>query len=162
MKKTSLLFTLVFGLSLTTALLWLLGRQNPLAAAAQLAPDSGADWDGLSAGVPTVISGTGKYQMWYQGRGLSFYNQYALGYAESPDGVTWEKYAGNPVLEPGDPGEWDSNYRGQIALIKDGGLYKMWYSGGASTGPWQTGYATSTDGLEWDIYSGNPVLEAGG
>ena len=76
------------------------------------------------------------------------------------DGVTWQKHTGNPVLGPGDPGDWDSAYRGQIALIEDGGLYKMWYSGGAFSGPWQVGYATSADGLVWDIYAGNPFLKA--
>ena len=100
--------------------------------------------------------------MWYQGMGLSFVGWgFALGYAESPDGETWQKYAGNPVLEPGESGEWDSAYRGQVALIEDGGLYKMWFSGAGTSGPWQTGYATSTDGLDWEIYSGNPVLEVG-
>jgi hypothetical protein len=75
--------------------------------------------------------------------------------------VTWQKYAGNPVLKPGEPGAWDSAYRGQIALIEDGATYKMWYSGAAFNGPWQVGYATSNDGLDWDIYAGNPVLPAG-
>ena len=162
MKKTSLLFTLVFGLSLTTALLWLLGSQNPPAAAAQLASSSAGDWDGLSAGTSTVISSTGKYRMWYQGRGLSFYNQFSLGYAKSLNGLTWDKSSSNPVLIPGDPGEWDSFYRGQVAVIEEGGVYKMWYSGGASSGPWQTGYATSANGIDWVIYSQNPVLQAGG
>jgi len=137
--------------------------QNPSAVAAPYAPQSGADWDGLNVGVPMVISDTGTYRMWYEGWGLTFYGWGgALGYAESPDGLNWQKYTGNPVLGPGDPGEWDSAYRGQIALFKDGGLYKMWYSAGAFSGPWQTGYATSTNGLEWNIYAGNPVLTAGG
>jgi len=109
-----------------------------------------------------VIKDNGEYKMWFQGRGLSFYNQYGLGYATSPDGVSWEKYADNPVMTPGEPGEWDSQYRGQIALIKDGSIFKMWFSGGPQDGPWQTGYATSLDGINWEIYAENPVLESGG
>ena len=163
MKGNQWIIALTLALGLVLALLWVLVDQNSPAVAAPLAPESGANWDGLGVSVPMVISGTGKYQMWYQGKGPSFYGWgFALGYAESPDGVNWGKYAGNPVLEPGETGEWDGAYRGQVAVIKDGATYKMWYSGGASTGPWQTGYATSTDGVEWDIYAGNQVLEAGG
>ena len=162
MKEKGLFITLVLGLSLTLALLWALGDHNPPAMAAPLVPPSGRDWDGLSIGGPAVISAAGQYHMWYQGRGLSFYGfGSALGYAASSDGLAWAKYAGNPVLEPGEPGEWDSAYRGQVAVLEEGGLYKMWYSGGPPDGAWQTGYATSTNGLDWNIYSGNPVLEAG-
>jgi hypothetical protein len=162
MKDKTLFITLALGLSLALALLWAVGSESAPATAAPLAPQSAGDWDGLSAGTPTVILDTGTYRMWYHGKGLTFYGWgFSLGYAESPDGLTWEKYAGNPVLEPGEPGEWDSAYRGQVALLKDDGLYKMWYSGAAPGGSWQTGYATSVDGLAWDIYAGNPVLTPG-
>jgi hypothetical protein len=162
MKLRIVFVTLVLGFGLALVLLWTLGDQKSSAVAAPLAPESEGDWDGLSVGTPVVISSTGQYRMWYQGMGLSFVGWgFALGYAESPDGETWQKYAGNPVLEPGESGEWDSAYRGQIALIEDGDLYKMWFSGAGTSGPWQTGYATSTDGLDWEIYSSNPVLEVG-
>ena len=162
MKNKYLFITLALGMILTMALLGVLGAQNAPVQAAPHAAESGADWDGLSVSGPTVISDTGTYRMWYEGRGLTFYGWGAtLGYAESTDGVTWAEYPGNPVLEPGEPGEWDSAYRGQVAVLEDGGLYKMWYSGGPSSGSWQTGYATSSDGLDWEIYAGNPVLEAG-
>jgi hypothetical protein len=38
----------------------------------------------------------------------------------------------------------------------------MWYTGGQNKIPWQTGYATSTNGLDWSIYDGNPVIASGG
>ena len=162
MKIRILFVTMALGFGLALALLWAIGDQKTSAVAAPLAPELGGDWDGLSVGMPVVISSTGQYRMWYQGRGLSFIDWgNALGYAELTDGETYQKYAGNPVLEPGEFGEWDSAYRGQIALIEDGGIYKMWFSGAGTSGPWQTGYATSSDGLDWEIYSGNPVLEVG-
>ncbi|MDH4208811.1 MAG: hypothetical protein OEV76_08050, partial [Anaerolineae bacterium] len=163
MKSRCSVITLVLGMILTLALLGVLAAQNAPARAAPLAAESGADWNGLSVSSPTVISDSGTLVMWYHGRGLSWYGWgSSLGYADSTDGVNWTEYSGNPVLEPGDPGEWDSAYRGQVAVLEDGGVYKMWYSGGPFSGPWQVGYATSNDGLEWDIYAGNPVLEAGG
>ncbi len=163
MKHRYLFLSLALALGLALPLLWAVGSETHPAAAAPHAPESGGDWDGLSVGVPTVIWDDDTYRMWYQGRGLTFYGWgSSLGYAQSTDGWSWDEYAGNPVLGPGDPGEWDSGYRGQIALLKDGGLYKMWYSGGGYSGSWQVGYATSADGRDWDIYAGNPVLPAGG
>jgi len=162
MKNIGLSLALALGVGLTLALLWVLGGEGLPATAAPLAPESEGSWDGRGVGFPMVISDAGTYRMWYRGRGFTFFGYGdTLGYAESTDGVTWQKHAGNPVLEPGEPGAWDSAYRGQIALIKDGATYKMWYSGGGFSGPWQTGYATSSDGLNWDIYAGNPVLPAG-
>jgi hypothetical protein len=39
--------------------------------------------------------------------------------------------------------------------------FKMWYLGFRATGGWRTGYATSTNGVDWTRYPGNPVIEAG-
>lgn len=122
--------------------------------------ESVGDWDSNRVNFPRVIFDAGQYRMWYDG-----YNPlmgYQVGLAESGDGITWTKHASNPLVGAGDPGEWDSLYRGQLAILKDGSLYKMWFSGGPDSGPWQTGYATSTNGLDWNIYPGNPVLPAGG
>lgn len=143
-------------------LLWRLVSAAPPVAAAPLAPDSATSWEATSISAPVVIKVGSGYKMWYQGRGLNFYYHFAdLGLAESADGITWVKSAANPVLRPGDTGQWDDDYRGQLSVIYDGGLFRMWYSGARSSGAWQTGYATSADGLNWQIYAGNPVLRAG-
>jgi predicted GH43/DUF377 family glycosyl hydrolase len=119
-------------------------------------------WDGDRVAAPRVISDTGKYRMWYDGmKRTESGNIWGIGLAESPDGVHWSKSASNPVLGPGDAGEWDSLSRFQAAVIKDGGTYKMWYSG-SDGGVYQTGYATSPDGIAWSVYAGNPVLRVGG
>jgi hypothetical protein len=46
-------------------------------------------------------------------------------------------------------------------VIEDDGIYKMWYVGHDSTGPRTSkiGYATSTDGVTWTRYSGNPIID---
>ncbi len=133
----------------------------------QLVPASRAgieavgDWDSNRTNFPRVISDSGQYRMWYDG--FNPLLGWHIGLAESSDGIAWTKHAGNPLIGVGDPGEWDSGYRGQLAIMQDGGLYKMWFSGGPDyEGPWQTGYATSTDGVDWNIYPGNPVLPGGG
>ncbi|MBC8191452.1 MAG: T9SS type A sorting domain-containing protein [Candidatus Marinimicrobia bacterium] len=72
----------------------------------------------------------------------------------------WTEYAGNPVLERSATG-WDSCHVGGPMVIKDGAIYKMWYTGTAylpTHGRNKTiGYATSTDGVNWDKHSG-PVI----
>ena len=52
---------------------------------------------------------------------------------------------------------WDSGGLYSPSVILDAGLYKMWYSGysGSSYG---VGFATSSNGLLWTKYSGNPVI----
>jgi alpha-glucoside transport system substrate-binding protein len=119
------------------------------------------DWDGDGLAFPRVISDTGQYRMWYNGQNITYPGLgWTLGLADPLDANHWIKYGGNPVLGLGAEGEWDSQYRGQVAVLKDGGLYKMWYSG-SDLGPWQTGYATSTNGIDWNLYDGNPVLPVG-
>ena len=152
------------GLAVGVAVILLLrsGSGSSPAVAAPLAPDSTGSWEGTSISTPLVIKVNSGYKMWYQGRGLSFYNHFAdLGLADSTDGITWVKCTANPVLRPGDTGQWDDYYRGQLAVIYDAGLYKMWYSGARSFGAWKTGYATSADGINWQIHAGDPVLSAG-
>jgi len=126
-----------------------------------LAPTVGGDWDGYRVDHPRVITDTGGYRMWYSGRNPENPGYgWMVGLADSPDGLSWTKYAGNPLFGVGDPGEWDEMYRGQAAYLKEGGTYKMWFSGGNDQ-HWQTGYATSADGLAWSFYGSNPVLPSG-
>ena len=162
MRTRRLCISLALAVSVAAVLVWSLGNISHPAAAASLAFDSATSWEGTSISSPTVIKVGSGYKMWYQGRGMTFFKHFAdLGLADSVDGITWVKSAGNPVLRPGDTGKWDDDYRGQVAVIYDAGLYKMWFTGARASGAWQTGYATSTDGINWQVYAGNPVLQAG-
>jgi hypothetical protein len=115
------------------------------------------DWDGDRVSTPTVIAVPGGYKMWYDG--WNQINGYSTGLATSTDGVSWNKHGSNPVLTPAGGGAWDNWFSGQVSVLLEGGVYKMWYSGAGD--PWQTGYATSTDGINWTIYASNPVLPVG-
>ncbi|MGD8623864.1 MAG: choice-of-anchor Q domain-containing protein [Anaerolineae bacterium] len=116
------------------------------------------DWDGRQVAKPAVISDGAELKMWYDGRNLD--EQVAVGLATSTDGLTWTKSVSNPVLV-GDPGEWDGGSGEHGSYVIKDGIYKMWYEGSADYGVRQTGYATSTDGIEWNKYPGNPVIQAG-
>ena len=66
----------------------------------------------------------------------------------------------NLVLDVGTSGAWDDNRVERACVIKDGAVYKMWYSGHNGSN-YQIGYATSNDGFIWEKHPGNPVLTAG-
>ena len=65
--------------------------------------------------------------------------------------TTWTKFAGNPVLEIGSPGSFESGHIWHHCVLFDEGIYKMWYTGlplDFSTAG--IGYATdSTNGTNW-------------
>jgi len=75
----------------------------------------------------------------------------------------WIRYPNNPVLTLGSEGSFDSFNIMSPMVVKDKGLYKMWYSGGPNREytKYQIGYATSKDGLNWVKYPKNPVIKAG-
>ncbi|CAG0947625.1 hypothetical protein ANRL1_04350, partial [Anaerolineae bacterium] len=64
----------------------------------------------------------------------------------------------NPVLLPGSSGSWDSAQVWDPTVLKDGNTYKMWYTGRDGNGITAIGYATSSDGITWTKYNGNPVI----
>ena len=70
----------------------------------------------------------------------------------------WTKYEGNPVFVKSEK-SWDDGIIIGHSVIKSGSTYKMWYSGAHDIqSPKSIGYATSTDGIHWTRYSGNPVF----
>lgn len=130
---------------------WTRNENNPVL---QVGPDGA--WDDKSAGEVSIIFDEGIYKMWYSGyTGVGL--QYQIGYATSPDGINWTKYANNPVLSP-TSSTWDSSAVFQPYVIKNGSTYHMWYSGKSSS-HWKLGYATSSDGIQWTKHPSNPVLD---
>jgi uncharacterized repeat protein (TIGR01451 family) len=116
-------------------------------------------FDRDSVGDPSIVKdGGGTYWMFYNGYN-SDWGVWQIGAATSPDGVTWTRVQTAPVLGPGGPGDWDENHTLDPMVILDGSTFKMWYSSMDSAGARRIGYATSTDGVNWTKYAGNPVFE---
>jgi MYXO-CTERM domain-containing protein len=102
-----------------------------------------------------VLKEDGLYKLWYHGYAN---NTRQIGYAESLDGLTWTKYAGNPVLTPGAAAAWDADSVCEPRVLRVGAEYYMFYT--RCTGTHGIGLATSPDGKSWTKYAGNPVFVA--
>lgn len=103
-----------------------------------LQPDPGQ----LSVLYPNVLFDGQKYEMWY-----ATFNQITsqILYARSTDGIHWEKPPDkNPVIIPGPSGDFDSGGLVSPFVLKQGNIYKMWYSGFAE-GRWRIGYAENIE-----------------
>ena len=94
--------------------------------------------------------------MWYAG----IYNSAtsSVWYAESQNGFNWNTIGSLPVLTKGNAGSWDAYAVNVSAVVKYGGLYKMYYVGRQTyTGDLSTGLALSTDGIHWEKII-NPII----
>jgi hypothetical protein len=121
---------------------WTLDPANPV-----LVRDAGG-WDSDSVAFPAVLHDGTEFRMWYIG---SDGEVDAVGYATSPDGTTWTKHAGNPVMSTGPAGSFDDASVWPGTVLFDGDKYRMWYTGekDADDFIWAIGYAESEDGLSW-------------
>jgi len=132
----------------TDGVTWSRDVHNPV-----LKPGSAGAWD--SGGLPergggVVILDEGIYKMWYDGvavNGTKLFIQ--IGYATSEDGVTWQKYSGNPVLSPGAPGSFDDQMIFDPTVVRTGSSYMMYYAAVSQSGVSAAGLATSSDGTHW-------------
>lgn len=115
-------------------------------------------WDSFMVRTPSVVWTGSQYLMAYEGHDGSW-DLYA-GVATSLDGITWTRYAGNPILGAGDPGAFDEYGIYRLDMAHDGSEYRMIY-GGDGSGPLGLGIATSPDGFNWTRHPDNPIFGAG-
>jgi hypothetical protein len=105
-----------------------------------------------------------RYEMWFSASSGTTpdWRPHYIGFATSPDRITWDIYP-SAVLSP-TPASWDGYTVELATVIREEGQYKMWYTSYvnvAPTYPGYIGYATSSDGVHWTKYPGNPVLGPG-
>jgi hypothetical protein len=67
-----------------------------------------------------------------------------------------------PVFAGAGPGNWDARIRERGWILREGGLYRMWYTGFERDGSplLKLGYATSPDGIRWTRHANNPLYDA--
>ncbi|MEZ6125160.1 MAG: glycosylase [Planctomycetaceae bacterium] len=77
-----------------------------------------------------------------------------------PEWQQWTAEASNPVFV-GEEGHWDAWIRERGWILKEGDIWKLWYTGYDS--PEKTmmklGYATSVDGIHWKRSERNPIYD---
>ncbi|MGE5191640.1 MAG: glycosylase [Deltaproteobacteria bacterium] len=68
-------------------------------------------------------------------------------------------YDKNPVFRGAGGDAWDAKIRERGWILREGGQWRMWYTGYANAPDAQMmlGYATSSDGLNWTRHPGNPI-----
>jgi hypothetical protein len=80
--------------------------------------------DEYSIARPWVMRDSGGYRMWYSYRGAA----YRIGYAESRDGLTWERRDGDAGISVSPTG-WDSEMVEYPAVVSVDGSEWMFYNG---------------------------------
>jgi hypothetical protein len=108
---------------------------------------------------PWVLIDGGIWRMWYvsgtgwQAQADGPRHRYHIKYAESRDGLHWER-RGVVCIDYGAPAE---HAFGRPCVVKDGDLYRMWYSYRGAR--YRMGYAESHDGLRWSRRDDRCVLD---
>ena len=97
-----------------------------------------------------VIREAGVYRMWFSWR-----SEQSIAYVESKDGIHWNE-SPKIVLTPCAETRWEDDVNRPV-VVKREDDYHMWYTGQAR-GCSRIGYATSTDGVNWNRVSSDPVL----
>lgn len=126
---------------------------------AALVPGSSGSWDSAVVQLGSVVWNGTTFLMWYRGNNATTNDRGAIGFATSADGVSWSKYAGNPVLQTT---QVDQGYLGPPFVVKLNITlpypYDMWYTGRSATYPagntlTRIYYAGSNDGIHWNKWS---------
>jgi hypothetical protein len=99
---------------------------------------------------PSILIENGVWRMWYvSGSEWKIRNDrprhfYHIKYAESGDGIVWRQ-TGQVCIDYKDESEHAIS---RPCVVKDGNLYRMWYSCRGDS--YRIGYAESDDGLRWE------------
>jgi hypothetical protein len=105
------------------------------------------DWDENNTGVPRVYHDGSTYHMYYDNDWQS------IGYANSTDGISWNKYFDNPVIKRKE-GSWYEYMIESGGLVMHNDTLRMFFTGGFGTGS-RLGYAWSIDYINWTVEGDN-------
>ncbi|MBK6597539.1 MAG: glycosyl hydrolase [Proteobacteria bacterium] len=109
------------------------------------------DFDEAMVSWPQVVRwDDGSWRLYYHG--LNAQRDYTMGWAESLDGLSWQKRG--PLLGPGPTGRFDDKGVATRHMLKIGGRWVLFYEGCRYVGSpvqvdRQIGVAVSDDGLDW-------------
>lgn len=117
-----------------------------------IGPGAQDTWDSWNVATMNVLKVGDECHMYYEGGSIGV-EDYQIGHAVSPDGVTWQKDPANPIIPFGERGDWDDRETWDPFVIYEDGVFKMWYGGTTITSgrrDFQAGYAESKDGSSFE------------
>ena len=118
------------------------------------------NYEGYSVMNPYVMYDEGRkvFRMWYACG--ETYEPNMIAYAESKDGVNWERSPLNPIFVKGNNGTWDCDRIGGCEVHKlPDGRYIMFYIGYTDINTARIGAAISPDGItRWQRLKSNPLI----
>jgi predicted GH43/DUF377 family glycosyl hydrolase len=80
----------------------------------------------------------------------------------SPARLNFKVFDHNPILTAGEEGSWDEVFAGAPSIIQSDSLFYMFYLGCNRTLSIAVGLATSSDGIHFTKFNGNPLLAPDG
>ena len=114
---------------------------------------SGADsssWDEQIRERGYILKEDDGYHMWYTGYKKDKHDPLFLGYANSPDGIKWTRYAHNPIFR----GSWTED----MMVVKSGNDYTMFAEGRGDTAH----MLTSKDKINWQDHGPLQIVYTNG
>ena len=119
-----------------------------------LRPGMQGEWDVSMVTTPHIVAVDGGFYMIYNGSdGIHG----GTGLGASTDGIIWEKSVANPVLVHGDAASVDWTDATSTGLAIKDGTWFLIYRAIDYYGVQTFCLATSSDGLKWQKYAGNPL-----
>ncbi len=106
------------------------------------------------------------FQLWYSAgsispAGVPWTEPAAIGYATSQDGITWTKYAKNPIMQGLNDGSWLSEAIETLRVYKLDNIYYGFYHAADYLGISRIGLTTSSDGITWNPQASDLILDLG-
>ena len=125
-------------------------RKDPV-----LAPET--EFEKESVMNPFVMFENGRFRMWYCAG--ETYEPNGICYAESDDGIHWEKYERNPIFTCVPENEYEQNRIGACQVLREDDEYLMFYIGYWNIDTACICAARSKDGItNWQRVVENPLV----
>lgn len=116
-----------------------------------------ADFEGESVMNPFVMYENGKFRMWYAAG--ETYEPNVICYAESKDGIHWDKHPGNPIFRGNSEKEYEQARIGACHVLPEDDGYLMFYIGYRDIHTACVCAARSKDGItNWERVPENPLV----
>ena len=120
---------------------------------------TGSGWTGNVMHPSVLPWGTAGYQMWFSRDIIGG----AIGHSTTSDGMSWGN--ADTVMQADASFSWEAGGIGEPTVLRDQSGFWMWYIGVDASGRNASmGLATSSDGVNWNKATSNPILRpvAGG